>query len=42
MLLNEFFGSHTFKTSSDKHDEDAKMQEADLVAEIFEYIGQNE
>lgn len=38
MLLNEFFGSYDFKTGSNKHDEDAKMKEADLVSEVFEYI----
>ncbi len=42
MLLNEFFGSYTFKTGSNKTDEDARMKEADLVAEVFEYIINND
>lgn len=42
MLLNEFFGSYTFKTDTNKKDEDSRLKEESLIADVFEYIINND
>jgi hypothetical protein len=44
MLLNEFFGNYAFKTGNDHatSKEDAKIKEADLCDDVFEYIINND
>lgn len=42
MLLNEFFGSYNFKTKSSKSDEELKVKNDELCAEVLEYIINND
>lgn len=42
MLLNEFFGSFNFKSSSSKKDEDMRLKNEALCDDVLEYIINND